>query len=144
MPKKHEIAIRGPSLIERFFDEPFFNKPLRLRDFFDYEGFGFGLPKQKQYEKDNKIYTEIALPGVNKDDIDAQIVNDNLEVRVKSSTEKKDEDKGYYESRSSEYLSRIPLYGVDADKLKAVYKDGVLTVSVPITEERKKKKIEIK
>ncbi len=104
------------------------------------------------YETENSVIASFELPGANKDDIEINVTDDNVEVKVEHKTESKQEDKekGYYayEARASQFYRRIPLPAdVDADKAKAEYKTGMLRVEIPKKKEakkEKKRKIEIK
>lgn len=102
------------------------------------------------YETENAVVACFELPGTSKDDIELNITNDFVEVKVQKKFEKEQEDKGTYsyESRSSQFFRRLPLpSNVDADKATASYKNGMLKVEVPKkekAEKHKKRKIDIK
>jgi HSP20 family protein len=56
-----------------------------------------------------------------------------------------EEKGGYREWRRQEFYRSVPLpAGVDADKIDAEYRNGVLTVTVPKTEEAKGRRIQVK
>ena len=83
---------------------------------------------------------EADLPGFEKKDITLDIQKDMLIVRAerKSKVEEKDkEDKVIRMERSySSYTRSFDISGVDADKIKAKYVDGVLKLTLPKLEQR--------
>jgi len=99
------------------------------------------------FEKDHDLVIRAELPGVNKDDIDVGIEDGVLTLRGERKREAEVEDGSAYR------LERV--YGaftrsftlpttVDASKIEAAYKDGVLQVTVPKLEAAKPKKVQIK
>lgn len=108
-------------------------------------------PVTDLYETDKSIVATMELPGVNKEDIELNVTDNQIEVKVEKKIEKeeKDKKKGYYryESRCKSFYRSIPLpVEVDASKAEATYKDGVLKVELPkkFKEEKKKNKIVVK
>ena len=104
-----------------------------------------GVPLDVQ-EDQNNLVVAVDLPGVRKEDI--QVSYDDgvltLAAERKGTTDAKDE--GYlrrerYQGRFERRLAvRTP---INADGLKATYKDGVLTVTLPKTEAAKPKQISV-
>jgi HSP20 family protein len=90
------------------------------------------------YEDDANVYARLELPGFKKEELSVQLENSVLTVSVERKAGKEDD-----ESLSFERSVTIP-EGVEADKVSAKYEDGVLTVTLPKTPERKPKLIEIK
>lgn len=99
------------------------------------------------YEKDDAIVVSAELPGVKKDDVSIDVKNNILTM----SGERKHED----EINENDYYRSERFYGkfqrsftlpdnVDADNVDASFKDGVLKITIPKTEQSAKKKIEIK
>lgn len=98
-------------------------------------------------DKDN-VYVRAELPGVNRDDINVEMVEDYLTVSASRKT-KTDaattETDGQTATEQSFSLSRsvnIP-EDVQADKVSASYENGVLTVTLPKREETKPRKITV-
>ncbi len=96
-------------------------------------------------DKDN--FTVVAeLPGMKKDDIEVSLHNDGLSVSGERKRETKPEDTEVY--RSERFFGRfqrtitLPT-AVASDKVKAQYKDGVLTITLPKTEEAKPRQIDV-
>ncbi len=122
------------SLFERFFgDWP----ALAGRD---WPMTGWGLDVD---DKENEIVVRADAPGFEPDDFNVEIVGDNLVLKG----ERKEEERkgnGYHYRRGHLYRS-VPLpHGVEADKIDARYRNGVLEVHVPKGEEAKGKRIEVK
>ncbi len=85
-------------------------------------------------DKDYKISLEI--PGSKKEDIKVNITDNNLEIKAEHKKEEKKEDKekGYYsysKSYAGYYRSFALPRNIDANKISAEYKDGVLHLSIP-------------
>ena len=99
-------------------------------------------------ETDKEVITNLDIPGVNKKDIQLNITEDSLEVKVEQKHETKEEKEGYIrmEHGYRSYYRSLPFpTRVIPDKAEAKYENGVLEVKVPKEQETKKKKlIEIK
>lgn len=97
-------------------------------------------------ENDKEIIASAEMPGLEKEDIDINIIEDRLEITAKSKHEQKKEEKGYIyrERRSGSYYRSITLPSpVDPDKSKASYKNGILEIKMPKTELKKKTPLKI-
>ncbi|NPV05917.1 MAG: Hsp20/alpha crystallin family protein [Syntrophaceae bacterium] len=90
------------------------------------------------------------LPGLSEKDVEITLEKDTLILKGEKREEKEEKGKNYWHSerRFGSFRREIPLPegGVDESKVKAEFKDGVLTITLPKTEEAKKqmKKIPIK
>ncbi len=97
-----------------------------------------------------KVY-EIAaeLPGIDEKDIEVKLVNGSLIIRGEKRQEKEEKQKDYYLHERSfgafERCFAVP-EGVDAERVEAQFKNGVLTVTLPKKPEviKPEKKIAIK
>ncbi|MEM4625237.1 MAG: Hsp20/alpha crystallin family protein [Candidatus Pacearchaeota archaeon] len=97
-------------------------------------------------ETDKELIVKFEIPGVDKKDIQLNVTEDRVEVKVEKKQEFKVEKKGFYrEERSYRGFYRsIPLpVEVIPEKAKAKYKDGILEVTIPKSEIKKKNQIEI-
>jgi len=96
--------------------------------------------------KDN-IVVKAEVPGMDAKDIDISLANDVLTVKGEKRQEKEEKDENYHRvERSYGAFSRsirLPRE-VQSDKIKANYKNGVLKITLPKSEEAKKKEIKIK
>jgi HSP20 family protein len=126
------------------FDSPFFGE-WGLKPF----GSNAFTPRVDVTEDNNNLFVHAEIPGVNKGDIKINVVGDVLTISGEKKSEQRDENKNYYRiERSSGSFSRsftLPAEVV-IDKIEAEYKDGVLNITLPKTEEAKivEKQIEVK
>ncbi|MDA8169550.1 MAG: Hsp20/alpha crystallin family protein [Nitrospiraceae bacterium] len=104
------------------------------------------LPSVDVYEEGDDVVLKAELPGMAKDDIDVNITDHMLTISGEKKKEEKVEKKDYFRlERSFGSFSRsftLPT-DVQADRSKAKFKDGVLEIKIPKTEEAKKKKQKI-
>ncbi|HVO66426.1 MAG TPA: Hsp20/alpha crystallin family protein [Syntrophales bacterium] len=113
------------------------------------ERFGSFSPSIDIKENDKDVSIKAELPGIDERDIDVSLTDDALTIKGEKREEKEDKGKNYYRmERSYGSFSRtIPLpTGIDSQRADAVFKKGVLTITVPKTEEAKAKvtKIEVR
>jgi HSP20 family protein len=132
--------------INRSFSEFFTGDDIKLLP--DSLGKGLALrnPLTDIEETDKEIIAKFDIPGVDKKDIQLNITENKIEVKVEKKHETKVEKKGYikHERSYSGYFRSIPLpNSVISDKAKATYKEGVLEVTMPKSEKSKKSKIDI-
>jgi HSP20 family protein len=92
------------------------------------------------YEDENNAYVRAELPGVNRDEINVEMVDGYLNI---SAARKAPAPEGQGEQSFSFSRSvRIP-EEVQADRVSAAYENGILTVTLPKREEAKPKKITV-
>jgi HSP20 family protein len=100
-------------------------------------------------ETDKAYEITAELPGIDQKNIEVNVANGGITIRGEKKEETEEKKKDYYVSErrygSFERHFGLPV-GVDADKIDATFKDGVLKVTLPKTAEAQKaaKKIEIK
>jgi len=100
-----------------------------------------------EHDKDYEVAAE--LPGMEEKDIDVKFADGVLTIKGEKKEEKEEKKKDYYLSErrfgSFQRSFQVP-DGVEADKIEASFKNGVLTVVLPKSAEAQKreKKIEIK
>lgn len=141
----NEVARASKSLANLFDFDPFFGD-WSVNHFNSKNGF---TPKVDVTEDNDNLYVHAEIPGVNKEDVKVNINGDVLTVSGEKKTETKDENKNYYRiERTSGSFSRsftLPSEIV-VDKISAEYKDGVLNITLPKTEQAKvvEKQIDIK
>jgi HSP20 family protein len=130
-----------------------FNRLLNLQDEFDrlfdspWNDFARTWVPPLDVREDKNCFTVRAeLPGMNREDIDVSLHDGALVITGERKGELKEE--GVEIHRQERYYGRfqraITLAApVAADKVKANYKDGVLTITLPKTEEAKPKQIDV-
>ncbi|MEE4236659.1 MAG: Hsp20/alpha crystallin family protein [Anderseniella sp.] len=112
-------------------------------------GNGKMSPRADLSETDKEIELTVELPGVEEEDIDISLAGEMLTVRgeKKSETEKKDKDYHVVERSYGmfERATRLPC-PIDEDKIDAVFRNGVLKITLPKAPEAqtRSKKIAIK
>lgn len=107
-------------------------------------GAGFAVD---MYETEDDVVVETALPGVDPDDVDISVSGNTLTIRGETRSEEEVEEESYVyrEMRRGAYARSLTLpVGVEAEKAKADYQNGVLILRLPKAEEAKPKRIEIK
>lgn len=114
-----------------------------------WRGFGNGslLPAIDVSETDDGYVVSAELPGVSKEDIHVSIQDGLLTINAESKFEQKQEKEGRLvrqERRYGKYVRSLRLGGdVKEDKVKAVYKDGILSLTIPKAEEAKPRHVEV-
>lgn len=103
------------------------------------------LPPTDIYEEDDTIMIISDMPGVSDKDLEVTLENDTLTVVGKQHTPESDKHqilhRGY---RPGTYKRSFNiLTEVDRDKIKATLVSGILTVTLPKSEETKPKKIKV-
>lgn len=105
------------------------------------------LPAVDLIEKDDEFVAKVELPGVNKDDVKITMQDNILTVRGEKKEEKETRQSNYHRlerSYGSFQRSFTLPNAVKADKVEAQYKDGILTITLPKSEEAKRKQIEVR
>lgn len=109
---------------------------------------GDWIPPVDIYENEQgEIVIKAELPGLSKGDIDLRVENNTLTIRGerKRQSEVKDEQYHRVERVYGSFSRSFSLPGsVDAAKVSADYRDGVLSVVLPIREEAKPRQIQVK
>ena len=103
-------------------------------------------PSVDIFETEGEIVVKAELPGMERKDITLHLENNVLTLRGERKFEKETKDENYHRiERSYGNFSRsfsIPAT-VDGEKIRADYKDGVLSIALPKKEQAKPKQINI-
>jgi HSP20 family protein len=98
------------------------------------------------YETDNDIVLKVELPGIDAKDVEVRVEDNTLYLKGERKQEKEVKEQNYHRvERSYGSFARsfsLP-NSIDANKVKAEYKDGLLTLAMPKREEAKPKTIKI-
>lgn len=106
-------------------------------------------PQMDVSETDKEIQVVAELPGLDADDIELTLDGDVLTIRGEKATQREEDDRDYHVMERSEGAFsrsiRLP-FEVDPGQIQAVFKDGVLTITVPKPAEAqaKQRRIEVK
>ena len=107
---------------------------------------GSWLPPVDIYEVDGAIVLKAELPDVDRDDIDLNVENNTLTLRGERKVNKEINQEAFHRIERS-YGSFVRQFSlpstVDPAKITADYKNGVLTVTLPVREEAKPRSVKI-
>ena len=98
-------------------------------------------------ENADEYVVQAAVPGVKPEDLEITYNNGALTIRAETKAEDDQKEGKYHlrERRFGSFVRSVSLpTDVKADSIEAEYKDGVLTLKLPKTEEVKPKRIAIK
>ena len=98
------------------------------------------------HEDKDKFTVHLELPGLKREEISVQLEDGDLVIsgERKSETVSDDTEVHRQERFYGKFTRTISLAaGVKADGVKAAYKDGILTVTLPKAEEAKPKQIDV-
>jgi HSP20 family protein len=98
------------------------------------------------YEEKDNFIVKAELPGMKREDINVSLHDGSLIISGERKSETKTEDAEIYRAERffGKFQRAVALPAtVAADKVKAEYKDGVLTIMLPKSEEAKPKQIEV-
>ncbi|HEX6198881.1 MAG TPA: Hsp20/alpha crystallin family protein [Thermoanaerobaculia bacterium] len=104
------------------------------------------MPSVNIRETEQAFFVEAELPGLTKKDIDITLENNILKLSGERRFEKDTKEESYHRVERSygSFLRTFSLPSqVNAESVKASFKDGVLTIEVPKAEEAKPRKIAI-
>lgn len=107
---------------------------------------GVAVPKVDMYDRKNELVVKAELPGVKKDDVDITITTESLTIKGETKREKEVKEEDYYCSECSygSFLRTIPLPAeVNDAKAKAVFKNGVLEITLPKLKEAKAREVKL-
>jgi HSP20 family protein len=132
---------------DHFFNDFLSNRWPRLLDWNTPNLSPTSFPRVDIIDHDQNIEVQAALPGVKKEDVSVSIRHQAITIRTTSKEEKKEEEPGKYFRREishGEFQRTLSLpENIDDQQVKASFKDGILTVIIPKTEQSKSKAIEI-
>jgi HSP20 family protein len=107
------------------------------------------VPKVDVKEEEKEILVSAELPGMDQKDINVTVTEDSVRISGEKKHEEEKEEKGYYRRETSygsfERVIDLPTE-VNDEKVEAEFRNGVLTIKLPKSEEAqaKHKKIKIK
>ena len=105
------------------------------------------LPSIDVSETKNELVIKAELPGLDPKDIDISMNNGYLTIKGEKKHEKEEKDENYHliEKSYGSFTRSVRLpREVQNDKITASFKNGVLRITLPKSEEAKKKEIKIK
>ena len=127
--------------INTLFEGPFWPSSTRQTQLFN----GW-TPALDLYQTNDDVVAVVELPGMRKEDIDISLHDGMLTISGERKDETAEDNKM---ARTERFVGKfrrsisLPTR-VDANKVNATYKDGILTVTLPKAEEVKPKQIQVK
>jgi HSP20 family protein len=93
------------------------------------------------YERKDALVVKVAVPGVKPEELDITVTGDVLNIKGEIKEEKEIQEEKYHR-REFRYGSfcrsvRLPIE-VNVDKADAIFKDGILTLTLPRLKEKKR------
>ena len=126
--------------MDRLFDDAF-TRPLRLNDG------QFSVPAVDLYQTDNEVVVKASIPGVKADEVQINVTGEVLTIKGEVKQKEEVKEKAYHirEQRWGSFERTLALpTDVVADKAKAEFENGILTITLPKAEEVRPKTISIK
>ncbi len=137
-PAREMMTLRDA--MDRLFDDAF-TRPLRM-----YDG-QMSIPAVDMYQTDDEIVVKAAVPGAKADDVQINVTGEVLIIKGEIGEKQEVKEKAYHlrEQRWGVFERTIALpTDVIADKAKAEFENGILTITLPKAEEVRPKTINIK
>jgi HSP20 family protein len=137
-------------------NDPFLAMRREMNRLFDDVFGGFGLPsafgpalrqmpaapKIDVSETDNEIQITAEMPGIDENDVEVLLEDDRLIIRGEKKEEREDKDRNYHvrERVQGAFSRTLPLpFAPDPNQVKAEFRNGVMTITIPKPQEVKQK-----
>jgi len=136
-PVREMMSLR--EAMDRLFDDAF-TRPLSVSGV-------SGMPAIDLYQTNDDVVVKASLPGLKAEDVDITVTGETLILRgeFKQDNEQKETNYHLREQRYGSFERSILLpTDVEANKAKADFDNGILTITMPIAEAVKPKSITIK
>jgi HSP20 family protein len=143
----------GLSRWERDMDhmmEDFFGRRARPwwpENWFRRDEMDVSAPALDVFEDKDDVVVKAELPGIDKENIEVNLTDNLLTIKGEKKKEEEVKEENYYRCERSygSFTRSVELpKAVHTDKVKASFKNGILEVRVPKTEEAKTKEIKVK
>jgi HSP20 family protein len=150
LPTTFEPMSRLEQDMERMFHE-FWRRP--FLSLWDHERSWPGrmlsiqMPAMDVYEEKDEVVVKAELPGLSKEDLDVTLTESTLTLKGEKKKEEEVKEKNFYRSErsSGSFVRTIDLPSeIKTDQTKASFKNGVLEIRLPKTEDAKRKVIKVK
>jgi HSP20 family protein len=104
-------------------------------------------PAVDMIDRKDEVVLRADLPGLEQKDVEVTVEHGTLMIRGERKAEKETKDDDYYASErwAGTFFRSVALPpGVDAQRVRATFRNGVLEVHLPKTKEAEAKRIEVK
>jgi HSP20 family protein len=136
-PAREMMTLR--EAMDRLFDDAF-TRPLAM-------GRETSVPAIDMYQTDDEVVVKAAIPGFKADDVQINVTGEVLSIRGELRQENESKEKAWQirEQRWGAFERSVVLpTQVVADKARAEFEDGMLTITLPKAEESRPKTITVK
>ena len=140
-PNREMMTLR--EAMDRLFDDAFTRPFSIMRE----GGSAWSSLPIDMYQTDNDVVVKAALPGIKTDEVQINITGDILTLKGEMKHEEENKDQSWHirEHRWGAFERSIQLpTGVIADKARAEFDNGILTITLPKSEDVKPKTITVK
>ena len=110
------------------------------------DGFGF-VPSAEMSETEAEIHLKLEVPGMEADDLDIEVTDDAIAIKGERKSEVKSEEEGRFRSEFhyGKFERLIPMpTRIVKDQVAAEYKDGVLCLTIPKSQEETTEPVKVK
>ena len=146
-PRAHDMELWFDRMVEDFWRRPF-QTLLRPEWWWpDETGMMMRMPAVDVFEEKDNVVIKAEIPGLSKEDISLQVTDSTVTIKGEKKREEEVKEDNYYRCERSfgSFTRAVALpCDVKADQVKASFKNGVLAVRMPKTEEAKRKAITVK
>jgi HSP20 family protein len=128
--------------ISRLFGDPFGDWLVPEKPFME-----DWMPAVNVYEDKDNLVVEAEVPGMKKDEIQIYLSGDSLNITGERREIRAEKERDTYRAERSfgHFHRTIPLPApIKAEAIEAHYRDGVLTVTCPKTDDARRKKVDVK
>ncbi len=135
----HEMMTLREAM-DRLFDDAF-TRPLSLASN------TWSVPAVDMFQTDNEVIVKAGLPGIKAEEVQINVTGEVLTIKGEVKQKEEAKEKAYHirEQRWGAFERALVLpTEVVADKAKADFENGILTITLPKAEEVKPKSITIK
>ena len=104
------------------------------------------FPALNVWEDEQNVYTEAELPGFRMENLEVYVIGN--ELSIKGERPEEHQEKGTYHRRERgtgtfNRTLRLPVE-IDANRVEATLKDGILCLTMPKTAEARPRKVQVK
>jgi HSP20 family protein len=135
-----KFSSQFPSLFDRFFENDY-----RNWSNYNYSDTNTSLPSVNIKEDNDGFEVEMAVPGLEREDIKIELNNNVLTISSEKKINNETEDGQQFSRHEFSYQSFCRSFTlpdtIENEKISANYKNGILSVSIPKKEEAKPKPI---
>jgi HSP20 family protein len=106
---------------------------------------GMRMLPMEAYRRGDQFLVHLDLPGVNPDDVSITLERNVVAIRADRRSPRQEGDEVLIDERPQGSFTRQLFLGenLDAERLNASYDKGVLTLTIPVSEQAKPRRVQI-